>query len=145
MPFEDRFILGPFAVDPSGRLSPAHPDLVPGFTVRWRGRVVHARLSAHGPEDGTLTIHSSLGRIPSTASGPAARVASFAALRRVLRRLPPAWRSRLHPDHRHSLEVEASIRLPVTAANLVTEVTAFLLDLAPVLDVLEQAGFAAVA
>src|SRR5580704_15017591 len=68
MPFKGSFLLGPFSVDAEGRLSPARQDISPGFSVRWRGRVVHALLVQADAPDGHLVIHSRLGRIPSTAS-----------------------------------------------------------------------------
>ena len=43
------FVFGPFSVDSEGRLSPAHADLSPGFSVRWRGLTVHARLTGAAP------------------------------------------------------------------------------------------------
>ena len=49
MPFKEPFILGPFSVDAEGRLSLSRQDVSPGFSVRWRGRVVHARLDQNDP------------------------------------------------------------------------------------------------
>jgi hypothetical protein len=140
MPFKEPFILGPFSVDAEGRLSPARQDISPGFSVRWRGRVIHARLFQGDPRDGRLYIQCSLGRIPSTASDPATRLACFAMLRNLLIALPETWSARLLPDHQPQLEVETSVNLPITINNLVTELTLFLLILAPYLDLMDQVG-----
>ncbi len=140
MPFKEPFTLGPFSVDVTGRLSLAHADAVPRFSVRWRGKVVHACLAARASGTGALTIHTSLGRIPSTATDPATRATCLAMLPNVAQSLPEAWTFQLGPDHQRKLSAEATIDLPVTAASLVTEMTAFLLDLSPYLDLMEQAG-----
>jgi hypothetical protein len=140
MLFREGFTLGPFAVDSEGRISPARLDVSPGFSVRWRGRVVHAQLAGSDSGDGRLHIQSSLGRIPSTASNPAARAACIAMLRNVLRALPPDWSVRLLPDHQPQLELETVIVLPITVTNLVTELTLFLLVLSPYLELMDQAG-----
>ena len=76
-PFTAPFTLGPFLVDPEGRLSPG-PERTPGFTVRWRERVMHARLEAPAG----LRLQMALGRVPSSASARAEslRPQSFALL-----------------------------------------------------------------
>lgn len=140
MPFKEPFILGPFSVDAEGRLSPARPGISPGFSVRWRGRVVHARLEQSAGCDGRLHLRSSLGRIPSTASDPATRVACLRILRGVLNALPQAWSARLLPDHQPLLEVETIVALPITVTNLVVELTIFLIVLSPYLDLVDRAG-----
>src|ERR1051326_4257950 len=140
MPFKEPFVLGPFVVDAEGRLSPARPDVSPGFSIRWQGRVVHARLIQHDPVDGSLYIRSSLGRIPSTASDPATRLACFAILRNLMGSLPATWTARLLPDHQPQLEVETTVNLPITVTNLVTELELFSLILSPYLDRLDQSG-----
>jgi hypothetical protein len=140
MPIKGSFKLGPFIVDEVGRLSPLNPDVAPGFSVLWRGRVVHARLVRNHTNDGHLFIQSSLGRIPSSASDPVTRVASFAMLRSLLSALPSHWTVRLLPDHQPQLEVETMVILPITVTNLVVELTLFLLLLSPYLDVMDQAG-----
>ncbi len=145
MPFKEPFILGPFSVDAEGRLSLVRPEVSPGFSVRWRGRVVHARLAQDDPRDGHLSVQSSLGRIPSTASDPAIRVACFTMLRNMLTTLPEAWRVRLLPDHQPRLEVETTVSLPITVTNLVTELSLFLLVLSPYLDLMDEAGLGAMA
>lgn len=145
MPFKEPFILGPFSVDSEGRLSPARPGISPGFSVRWRGRVVHARLEQCVGHDGCLHIRSSLGRIPSTASDPVTRVGCITMLRSLLNALPPAWSARLLPDHQPQLEVETSVDLPITVTNLVAELTLFLIILSPYLDLMDRAGVTLVA
>jgi hypothetical protein len=145
MAFKEPFILGPFSVDAEGRLSPARQSVSPGFSVRWRGRVVHARLEQCVGHDGCLHIRSSLGRIPSTASDPVTPVGCFTMLRSLLSALPPAWSARLLPDHQPQLEVETIVALPITVTNLVTELTLFLIALSPYLDLMDRAGVTLVA
>jgi hypothetical protein len=145
MPFKEPFILGPFTVDAEGRLAPARHDVSPGFNIRWRGRIVHARLLHGDVHDGRLYIQSSLGRIPSTASDPAVRSACLATLRNLLSALPESWSAQLLPDHQPQLEVETVVSLPITVTNLVTELTLFLLVLSPYLDLMDEAGVGLVA
>ena len=140
MSFKGSFKLGPFSVDPEGRLSVASRNVSPGFSIRWRGRVVHARLVQSDVGDGHLFIQSSLGRIPSSASDPATRIACFTMLRTLLSALPDAWTVRLLPDHQPQLDVETIVTLPIAVTNLVTELTSFLLLLSPYLDLMDQAG-----
>jgi hypothetical protein len=140
MPFKGPFLLGPFSVDAEGRLSPARQDVSPGFSVRWRGRVVHACLMQSNAGEGQLVIHTTLGRIPSTASDPAIRIACFSMLRSLLNALPAAWSVRLLPDHQPRLEVESVVSLPITVTNLVADLAVFLLLLSPYLDLMDQAG-----
>jgi hypothetical protein len=145
MPFKGSFTLGPFAVDAEGRLSPARQDVSPGFSVKWRGRSVHARLVQTDGRDGHVYIQSSMGRIPSTASDPATRASCFVMLRSVLNALPEAWSVRLLPDHQPQLEVQTVVNLPITVTHLVTELTLFLLVLSPYLDLMDEAGVRIVA
>jgi hypothetical protein len=145
MPFKGSFKLGPFSVDQEGRLSPLRQDVSPGFCVRWRGRIVHARLVQSDASDGHLFVQASLGRIPSTASDPAVRAACFTMLRTLLSALPKDWSVRLLPDHQPQLDVETVVILPITVTNLVTELTSFLLHLSPYLDLMDQAGVGLVA
>ena len=140
MPFHEPFMLGPFSVDAEGRLALAHPERVPGFSVKWRERVVHARLSQSTSNDGVLHIHSVLGRIPSTVSDPSTRLACLSLFRALTPALPDTWRVRLLPDHRSRLETETPITMPVTVTTLVTVMTAFLIGLTPYLDLLDEAG-----
>lgn len=132
------FVFGPFSVDSEGRLSPAHADLSPGFSVRWRGLTVHARLTGAAPSSGRLDMHTILGRIPSSAAGAAARAASLAMLKDVPGQLPSGWRLRLMPDHRPRLDHDVRIPLPVTVSGLVAELSAFLLELSPWLELFDR-------
>jgi hypothetical protein len=150
MPFHAPFILGPFMVDAEGRLTPRDPEAPPAFIFRWRGRpvrvhIVRAQNLRPDESDGRLRLQATLGRVPSTAHGtqPALRPRSFSVMRELRRLVPPEWRVRLSPDHRALLEAEAEIALPITATGLLTEVTLFLLGLAPYLDLLDEAGIAA--
>jgi hypothetical protein len=142
MPFGAPFKLGPFTVDSGGRLSPCEPERIPAFLFRWRDRVMHARLTQVAAEDGRLALQATLGRVPSTAgmSDEARRPRSFAALRWLPRSVPSDWRVSLLADHRVWLETEMRIALPITAAALITEITRFLLVLAPFVDLLDEEG-----
>jgi hypothetical protein len=145
MSFDAPFKLGPFTVDSEGRLSPCESEKTPAFLFRWRDRVVHAWLAQADPEDGRLALQSTLGRVPSTASAPdgTLRPRSFAMLHWLPRSVPPGWRVCLLADHRVWLETETRIALPITAAALITEITRFLLTLAPYLDLLDEVGLTA--
>jgi hypothetical protein len=139
--------LGPFIVDLHGRLSPAEPETCPAFSVRWRGRLVRARM-AHGKPGsscGGLELSTCLGRVPSTI-GPTEpqerRHAVLAALRDLPLLVPPDWRLQLAADHSVMMRTTTRLDLPVSASALLTEVTLFLMILAPYLDVLDEDGVA---
>jgi hypothetical protein len=143
--------LGPFRVDQQGLLSPADPASFPRFAVRWRDRLVQARMrqpSAANRRHGTLDLSSRIGRVPSTA-GPTPSAANRATILDVLRQLPrllpTGWRMRLMPDHSVLVEAQTELILPVSAISLVTEMSLFLLSLTPYLDVLDAEGFGATA
>jgi hypothetical protein len=142
MPFDAPFKLGPFSVDSEGRLSPGEPERTPDFLFRWRDRVVRARLAQAEVGHGKLILQATIARVPSTASTPdqAVRPRTFALLRWMDKSVPPDWRVRLLADHRVWLETDRRIAMPITAAALITEITCFLLDLAPHLDLLEEVG-----
>ncbi len=140
MAFLEPFMLGPFSVDVDGGLTPARRDVPAGFSIRWHGRAVHARLVQDKDQEGHLSIQSSLGRIPSSASDPAIRAACLTMLQKLLNALPEGWKVRLLPDHQPRLEVETDVALPITVYNLVTEMTLFLLTLSPYLDLMDEAG-----
>lgn len=145
-PFIGLFTLGAFSVDQHGRLLPRVPDMPPGFGFRWRMRDIRARLvSATGRMRGHLVLQAALGRVPSTALAGAGelRPRSFAAVRALKYALPSEWRVRLLADHSALLETSAEVGLPVTATGLLTEVTRFLLELDPYLDLLDEAGLTA--
>lgn len=142
MPFDAPFMLGPFSVDAEGRLAPRDPDALPAFLFCWRGRVIRARLRPGQPRHGRLLLRSVLGRVPSTgdSADPARRTQSFVALHWLPGSLPPHWHLSLLPDHRALLEAETEVTLPTTASGLLSELTGFLLALAPYLDVLDELG-----
>jgi hypothetical protein len=142
MPLNTPFTIGPFLVDGEGRLWPRAQDTFPAFTFRWRGRSVHVHMAQTDPQDGRLTLQATLGRVPSTAGSDTAeiRLQSFALLHAVKRELPASWQLRLQADHSALLEAETAIPLPITAIGLVSELTRFLLELAPYLDLLDDAG-----
>ena len=137
--------LGPFKIDPLGLLSPASPNLLPRFAVRFRDRLVEARMLAPNDagSDGSLAIKAWLGRIPSTAAMRATssrRADVLSVLQPLLRFLPKGWRLQLQPDHGLAIEALTPLPLPVSAIGLVTEMSLFLLTLQPYLDVLEEEG-----
>ena len=145
-PFTGLFTLGAFSVDQHGRLSPRVPEVPPGFGFRWRMRDIRARLvSATGAPEGHLVLQATLGRVPSTALDGAGelRPQSFAVVRALNRALPPAWRVQLLADHSVLLETSAAVGLPVATTSLLTEITRFLLELDPYLDLLDEAGLTA--
>ena len=61
----------------------------------------------------------------------------------LARSVPSGWRVTLLADHRVWLETETRIALPITAAALITEITRFLLALAPFVDLLDEEGLTA--
>ena len=136
--------LGPFRVDASGALELTQPTPSPGFTCRWRGRALHARLLPGDLSHWRLRFQAPLGRVPSSARAPdaARRSPGFTVLRGLPAILPEGWRIGLAADHRVLLEAERRAALPITATALIAEITIFLLALAPYLDVLEEAGLA---
>jgi hypothetical protein len=142
---EAALTLGPFRVDAAGTLEPMASDPAPGFTCLWRGRKVHARLLPGEAETWCLRLSAKLGRVPSSVRPPdaARRLPSFALLRDLPPTLPEGWRIGLAPDHRVLLVAKRQAKLPITATALVSEITLFLLALAPYLDLLEEAGLPA--
>lgn len=138
--------LGPFLVDTDGRLTPLSQTPVPAFSVRWRGRHVYAQLVRDDTNEhnAALRMRVTIGRVPSTvnAEQPEPRVLAFRLLKAFRAGLPEACEMKLLPDHRVMLEREAPIVLPATALGLVTELSMFLLRLAPYADIAEEAGMA---
>jgi hypothetical protein len=147
MPMPSPLTLGPFTVDEQGRLTPRDNAAFPAFNFLWRGRSVRAFMPPSDPRDGRLKLQTILGRVPSTAGGDLTgqRLQSFASLRTVRRGLPEEWEIHLRPNHSAMLEAVTQIALPITAIGLVTEMTRFLLILAPYLDLLDEGGVAGVA
>jgi hypothetical protein len=143
--------LGPFRVDQQGLLSPSDPESFPRFAVRWRDRLVQARMrqpSATNASQGILDLSSRIGRVPSTAGRSASatdRAAILEVLRQLPRLLPAGWRMRLQPDHSVVVQAQRALVLPVSAISLVTEMSLFLLSLTPYLDVLDADGIGAAA
>lgn len=146
MPFDAPFVLGPFAVDAMGRLAPRGPSALPGFFFRWRGRLIRARFEQANPKLGRLVLHATLGRVPSSASrrDSGLRPQSFQLLHLLPRALPGPWRVLLLPDHCVRLEADSQVTLPITATDLLVELARFLLELAPYLDLLDEAGIGGV-
>jgi hypothetical protein len=142
MPFDAPFKLGPFSVDCAGRLSPGEPDRLPDFLFRWRDRCLRARLADAEVGHGKLILQATVARVPSSASTPdeTLRPRTFALLHWMEKSVPADWRVRLLADHRVWLETDRRIAMPITAAALITEVTLFLLELGPHLDLLEEVG-----
>ena len=141
MPLNPPYILGPFSVDVEGRIAPRTGAEMPNVLFQWRGRRMHARMVGHDA-DGSLCITTTLGRVPSSADPACAalRPLSLAILRGLPDALPARWRIRLLADHRARLEAEIAMPWPVTAVALVTELSRFLLALAPYLDLLDEAS-----
>ncbi len=146
---QGRFRLGPFAVDGAGRLSPGGPGEMPAFRLRWRGRLVQLHMAEGATATGgVLAVETVLGRVPSTAKAPRDGAAgdrphAFAVLRGLPAALPAQWRLRLLADHRIGLAADLPLDLPTGAVALVAALAQFLLDLAPYLDVLDEAGMGA--
>jgi hypothetical protein len=145
------FRLGPFAVDEAGRLSPAEAADMPAFRLRWRDRAVYVRMAQapDGSDSGVLALSTILGRVPSTAEravgqeGAARRRRAFSVMLGLPGLLPDAWSVRLLPDHRVGLEAELRLEMPASAAALLGELSLFLLELAPYLDLLDETGMGA--
>ncbi len=137
--------LGPFAVDRHGQLQPATAEHFPSFSVRWRQRLLRARLVHGRTEDGQghLEFSSKLGRIPSTAAPPerAGQRDNALKLWRALPSLvPKGWTMHLAPDHSVVFATTSALRFPISAIALVTLVAEQLVALQPYLDVLDEAG-----
>jgi hypothetical protein len=144
-PLPPPMTLGPFRVAADGALEPMVEDAAPKFTFGWRRRTVYAKLLPSEGSDWCVELRVPLGRVPSSVGAPAAarRSPSFALLRDLPASLPEGWRIGLAADHRVLLEAERRPILPMTATALISEITCFLLALAPYLDVLEETGLTA--
>jgi hypothetical protein len=142
MPFDAPFKLGPFSVDAEGRLSPSEPAAAPAFLFRWHDRVVHARLDRSDAATGRLILQVTLARVRSSAStrDTTLRPRSFALLRWLEKDVPAAWHVQLLADHRVWLESDMRIGLPITAVDLIIEITRFALGLGPYLDLMDEIG-----
>jgi hypothetical protein len=150
MPFDEPFRLGPFLVNRRGQMEPSTSDAFPVFHLAWRGHPMHVRLDAGGPAGpgrGTLLLSGVVGQVPSTAGHDLAgnrkrRIAAFALLDGLGGAAEAGWRLRLLPDHRVTVDSSRDIGLPASAVDLLTTITCSLLDLAPYLDLLAEAGLA---
>jgi hypothetical protein len=129
------FPLGPFIVEESGRLSFRSPDQSAGFSFAWRDRRFSALL-----QEGRVVLTGCLGKVPSTALGPARREAALVLLRALPRLLPRGWALRLTPDHRLQIKAAEPMAWPAHATELIQPLVRFLLRLAPYLDLLDESG-----
>lgn len=145
MPFDSPFPLGPFMVEPSGRLSPTEEGIFPAFTVLWRGNPVHVAMARRDGNIGMLALQLTAGRVCSTAAdaptrSQSRRECSFATLRALTDLLPPGWQIGLAADHGVRMVAEMPLEMPASANALISVVTEALLTAGPYLDVLEEAG-----
>jgi hypothetical protein len=142
MLFHAPFKLGPFSVDAMGLISPEMDRMPTGFTFRWHGRAMYARLRVGDEGRMTVSLSAQLGWVPSTALGKDAsiRYRTLAVVRALPRSLPNGWRVCLLPDHQCRLEVQTEMEMPTTATALLSELTGVLLRLEPYLQVLNDAG-----
>ncbi len=131
--------LGPFLVDEAGRMAfrkdAAGDGAPPGFTFLWRNRCFGGELRT-----GRMFCVVPMGRIPSTSTGAGRREQALQALRTLTQCIPHDWKLTLLPDHRIQLRATIAMEWPATAAALLTPVFALLMHVAPVLDVMEEAG-----
>ena len=128
------FPLGPFIVEESGRLSFRSPEHMAGFSFAWRNRRFSALL-----KEGTVSLTGALGKVPSSAAGPARREAALALLRALPRALPKGWALRLTADHRIQIRATEPMAWPAHATDLMLPLVRFLLRLAPYLDLMDDA------
>jgi hypothetical protein len=137
-------MLGPFTIDAEGGLSPTTAGTFPSFRFAWDGQAVQARLAS--AEDGrALVLRTVIGRVASTGRpGTAAaqpRQNTFATLRTLPPLMPDGWTVSLTPDHRIAVEARVRLVLPTRATALLSELTLFVLRLAPYRSLLaEDAG-----
>jgi len=131
---EDRMVMGPFEVDPTGALFPRDGDAPPCFGFAWRNREVGARLIGD-----VLRLTARVGRVPSSAAN-VPRVPAFEALRGMRNALPEDWKVSVEASHAVRIEIETRLAGKLTAAGLMTALTRQMLELGPYLDLLEEAG-----
>ncbi len=142
---EQGMSLGPFTVDRHGQVQPASPERFPAFSVRWRRRLLKARLVHRQDEHdgGGLEFTSQLGRIPSTAAPPdraGQRDGALKLLRQLPSLVPKGWAMHLSPDHSVVFATTSPVHFPISAVALISLVAEQLLALSPYLDVLDEAG-----
>jgi hypothetical protein len=133
-----RLPLGPFIIEPGGRLQLRGADTRPAFWFMWKGLRVDAKLGAGG-----VTLSMLIGRIPSTIKQPAVREPAFALLRALPGTLPEGWTMRLTPEHTIRVQAFDTVALPATISGLVEPLVRFLLRVSPYLELIEQAGLGA--
>ncbi len=137
MPLYAPFTLGPFTVQPDGRLSHVPEEATPCFSFRWRGHLMRAVL----PDGDSLTLRTVLGRVPSTADRrQGSRQQSFLLMRAFAGMSSENWKVSLQPDHQVVLTATVQLPQPVTATALLTAITAFLLSVSPYLDLVDESG-----
>jgi hypothetical protein len=127
--------LGPFLVEGSGQLKFRTPDTAPEFSFLWRKRCFNVKLATD-----SLSFAVPIGRLPSTSKGQAQRDAAMAVLRALGRQLPVGWRIHLLADHRIQLDARQHLQWPATAAALLTPIVRLVLQIAPLLDLIDETG-----
>jgi hypothetical protein len=132
---DTRLPLGPFVIEPGGRLQLRGGDTRPAFWFLWRDHRVDAKLGAGG-----VTINMQIGRIPSTIRQPAVREPAFALLRALPGTLPEGWTMRLTPEHTIRVQAFDTVALPATISGLTEPLVRFLLRVSPYLELIEQGG-----
>jgi hypothetical protein len=125
--------LGPFLIGADGELSlrgdPAR------FSLECHGRRAHCEVLPAG-----LSLRLAAGRVPSTATGAAARPGCIEAVQWLRHSLPAGWRLGLYPDHQVVLEAAGSRGAPSRAAALLAAVIVWMNEIAPYLDLLAEEG-----
>jgi hypothetical protein len=129
--------LGPFLVTDGGKLSFRAPEAEARFSFVWRKRCFAIRL-----HDGRLDSAVPIGRVPSSSAGAERRATALPMLRALSQQFPARWRLSLLPDHRIQLEIAQDLAWPATAAALFTPLFGLVMQVAPVLDLMEEAGLA---
>ncbi len=127
--------LGPFVIEPEGRLQLRGVEAKPAFWFLWQGHRVDAKL---GP--GGVTLNMLIGRIPSTIRQPEVREPAFALLRALPATLPEGWTMRLTPEHTIRVQAFDTVALPATIAGLVEPLVRFLLRVSPYMEVIQKGG-----
>ena len=131
--------VGAFDVDEAGRLSSHLPAAKLGIRFSWRGRPVSTTLRM--TDDGSIGIMSlsaQAGRVPSTATAPAARPAAFDLVACLPALLPENWTLTLAPDHSLRLQTEMEVAMPASVSDLLVPAVRFCLAVSPYLDLLEE-------
>jgi hypothetical protein len=127
--------LGPFVIEPEGRLQLRGPDAKPAFFFEWQGRRVDARLGAGG-----VSLSMLIGRIPSSVRQSAVREQAFALIRALPGTMPEGWAVRLTPEHTIKVQAFEPMALPATIAGLVEPLVRFLLRVSPYLELIDAGG-----